>query len=307
MEYQDLFARNFGVLTPAEQATIRRGRILIVGCGGIGGTVAVALARSGVEHFTLVEFDVYTASNMNRQVACFAHTMGRNKAEVLAECIRAINPQASVTAFARKLDHSELEPYVLESDVVFPAADDFAFSIMLFRTAQSLGRPSLLIIPAGAWAAVSMVMPRGPRAELIGGCPFMKTYEELHRHMESTAYRLGLSFYRSCGGFSRGYYRGFVEGELPPAQLCPVVWIASSLGAMEVIKTLTGRWKPVRLPRYWEIRPGRISRNHLWGPNGMTLRRVRNLVCGRLLATPLRFPVEAIIRLWCRLLGVSGR
>ncbi len=300
MNYAELFARNYGIFTGEEQERIKAAHVLIVGCGGIGGTVAAELARSGVERFTLVEFDDYSASNMNRQVACFEHTLGRNKAEVLGEWINGINPQASVTVFNRKLTHDELEPHVRGADIIFPAADDFAFSIMLFRLAQRCGRPSLMIIPAGVWAVITMVMPRGPRAERIGGCPYVKTYEELKGLMATRAYRLGLSYYRARGEFRREYFRDFVGGEVLPSQICPAVWLASSLGAFEVLKTLTGRWKPVCLPRYWEIRPGRISKDRLWGLNGMAWRRLRNLVCGRLLKTRLRFIVEFVVEIWWR-------
>ncbi|HQP31124.1 MAG TPA: ThiF family adenylyltransferase, partial [Deltaproteobacteria bacterium] len=65
--YQELFARNYGIFSQAEQERLRQACILIVGCGGIGGTVAVMLARSGVGRFILVEFDDYSPSNMNRQ------------------------------------------------------------------------------------------------------------------------------------------------------------------------------------------------------------------------------------------------
>ncbi len=300
MNYEEIFARNYGIFSGEEQEKIRNARVLIVGCGGIGGTVAVELARSGVERFTLVEFDDYSVTNMNRQVACFMHTLECNKAEVLAEWIKGINPRASITVFPRKLSHDELEPFVREADIVFPAADDFAFSIMLFRLAQRCGTPSLMIIPAGVWAVITMVMPRGPRVELIGGCPRAETYEELRELMATRACRLGLSYYRARGEFRREYYRDFVAAGALPAQICPAVWLASSLGAFEVLKTLTGRWKPVCLPRYWEIRPGRITINRLWGLNGMTWRRLRNLLCGRLLKTPLRFLVEFIIERWWR-------
>ena len=57
--YEQFFERNFGVFTPEEQQRVRDARVVIVGCGGIGGLVAVTLARSGLEHFVLYEYDTY--------------------------------------------------------------------------------------------------------------------------------------------------------------------------------------------------------------------------------------------------------
>jgi tRNA A37 threonylcarbamoyladenosine dehydratase len=70
--YEELFDRNYGVLSETQQESLRKARILIVGCGGIGGTVAIILARAGIENFILVEFDTYDTSNINRQSSCFA-------------------------------------------------------------------------------------------------------------------------------------------------------------------------------------------------------------------------------------------
>ena len=114
---------------------LRKARILIVGCGGIGGTVAIILARTGIEKFILVEFDTYDTTNINRQISCSADTLGRNKAEVVGEDILRINPNAEVEIYPRLLNHTEIAQLIPVVDVVFPAADDFAFSILVFREA----------------------------------------------------------------------------------------------------------------------------------------------------------------------------
>ena len=183
--YRDLFARNYGIFTEAEQERLRRSTILIVGCGGIGGTVAIILARSGVGRFVLVEFDQYEATNMNRQVACFKDTLGRNKAEVIGEQIRAINPEAAVEIHNRLLNHTEIASLIPAADIVFPAADDFAFSILIFRDAQRLGKTALLVVPAGTWANVCLISPHGPGVEKMEGVPKIKTYVELKRMFQT--------------------------------------------------------------------------------------------------------------------------
>ena len=189
--YEDLFARNYGIFSEARQERLRRASVLIVGCGGIGGTVAIILARSGVGRFVLVDFDHYESTNMNRQIACFADTLGRNKAQVVGEQIVKINPDAVVEIHDRLLDHTRIASLIPGVDMVFPAADDFAFSIMVFRDAQKLGRIALLAVPSGTWANVCMISPDGPTVEEIEGVPRLESYEALKRLFEVRKYRLG--------------------------------------------------------------------------------------------------------------------
>ena len=105
--YENYFERNYGVFTAEEQTRIRKSKIVIVGNGGIGGLVAVILARSGIENFVLYDFDEYSISNLNRQIGCFQDTIGRKKAEVIKEQILAINPQANVISPSQELSVSK--------------------------------------------------------------------------------------------------------------------------------------------------------------------------------------------------------
>ncbi len=257
--YEELFARNYGIFSEQEQDRLRKARILIVGCGGIGGTVAIMLARSGIEKFILVEFDAYDTTNINRQISCFADTLGRNKAEVIGEDIRRINPHAEVEIHPRLLNHAEIAQLIPQVDVVFPAADDFAFSILVFREAKRQGKPALFVVPSGTWANVSILLPEGPTIEKIQGIPTLETYEQLYEMFRTRKYKLGTYFYTFLAGWRIDYYQRFLDEDLPPTQLCPVVWLCSSLGAFEVIKLVCGKWKPIAAPRFWYITQNKIK------------------------------------------------
>ncbi|MDD5712342.1 MAG: ThiF family adenylyltransferase [Smithellaceae bacterium] len=265
--YGELFSRNYGIFSETQQERLRRAKVLIVGCGGIGGVVAIILARSGVGHFTLVEFDGYDATNMNRQIACFQETLGRNKADVIGDQIKRINPEAEVEIHNRLLNHAEIAQLIPKVDLVFPAADDFAFSICVFRDAKRLSKPALLVVPAGTWANVAIVPPRGPSVEDMQGVPKLPTYEALKKMLSIRRYKFGTYFYTLFGDWRIDYYRDFIEKDLPPTQICPSVWLCSALGALETVKFLTGKWKPVTLPRYWFITKNRISVNRINGLN----------------------------------------
>jgi tRNA A37 threonylcarbamoyladenosine dehydratase len=83
--------------------------IAIFGIGGVGSYAVEALARAGVGHLTLIDFDVVAISNLNRQVHALTSTVGRPKAEVMAERCRQINPALQVTVLTQAYDADSAE------------------------------------------------------------------------------------------------------------------------------------------------------------------------------------------------------
>jgi molybdopterin/thiamine biosynthesis adenylyltransferase len=298
MDYRELFERNYGIFSQDEQECLRRATVLIVGCGGIGAAVAVILARSGVERFVLCDFDVYSPTNMNRQIACFTDTLGRKKSEVVRETILRINPVAQVTAYAELLSHARIAGLMNDADFVFPAADDLAFSLIMFRDAQKLGKPALMVYPAGTWAHVTIVLPGAPSLEEIEGVPRLAGYEDLREMLTIRKYKFGTYFYVPFADWRIDYYRRFIEEEAPPAQICPTVWTASALGAMETLKVLSGKWKPVASPRYWHITPKAICIQSINGPCLHTLLVWQRRLMWRIFQTPLGPALEWMQGLW---------
>ncbi len=71
---------------------LKKSHVLIVGLGGIGSFAGEFIARSGVGKMTIIDGDVFDPTNKNRQLTALDSTIGRNKAVVLAERIRDINP-----------------------------------------------------------------------------------------------------------------------------------------------------------------------------------------------------------------------
>ncbi len=250
MVYQERFLRNGGVFTASQQQRLRDARVLVMGTGGIGGTEALALARAGVGHFTLVDFDAFEPSNMNRQMVCHDGTLGQNKAVATAAAIGSINPEASVEVLQTSVPLADLDGLVGSHDLVFPAADDFAYSIMVFRACMRSGIPAVLAVPSGLWAMVSVVTAGGPTLERLLGLPEELDYHRLRPLFHDPFYRLASFFYVLAGGWRREYQRVFVDDGAPLAQLAPVVWTAGSLAAMEGVKVLTGVGRVVAAPKY---------------------------------------------------------
>ncbi len=77
-------------------ARLEAAHVCVVGIGGVGTWTAEALARSGIGAITLVDLDEVCVTNINRQLHALTETVGRAKVEVMAERIRAINPDCRV-------------------------------------------------------------------------------------------------------------------------------------------------------------------------------------------------------------------
>jgi len=80
-------------------ARLAAAKVAVFGVGGVGGFCVEALARSGVGTLHLYDDDTVSESNLNRQIAALHSTLGRPKAEVMAERIRDIDPNRSVKWF----------------------------------------------------------------------------------------------------------------------------------------------------------------------------------------------------------------
>lgn len=116
-------------------AHLKASSVLIVGVGGVGSYAAEAVARAGVGKITLMDGDSVQPSNLNRQLVALTSTLGKNKAEVMAERIRDINPDADVTALARfyeEDDKLDLTAY----DWVIDAIDSVIAKTALIKTAE---------------------------------------------------------------------------------------------------------------------------------------------------------------------------
>ena len=82
---------------------LQNASVTIVGVGGVGGEVAVLLARSGIGRLRLIDFDVVDETNINRQAVAYTNTVGKKKTDVLAEIIEKINPSCLVEAISKRL------------------------------------------------------------------------------------------------------------------------------------------------------------------------------------------------------------
>lgn len=108
--------------TKVVQDKLVEGRVAIAGLGGLGSTIAIALARAGVGHLHLIDFDRVDISNLNRQQYRIKD-IGRYKTECLLENIREINPYLAIRTDTIRIDEKNVGTIFREDDIVCEAFD----------------------------------------------------------------------------------------------------------------------------------------------------------------------------------------
>lgn len=92
------FARTQLLLGKDAMERLARARVIVFGLGGVGGSAVDALARSGVGFIDVVDSDVISLSNINRQLLATHATIGQRKTQAMAQHVASINPQCTVRA-----------------------------------------------------------------------------------------------------------------------------------------------------------------------------------------------------------------
>ena len=126
--------------------------MLVVGLGGVGAYAAEMIARAGVGRMTVADADTVNATNINRQLVALHSTVGRPKAEVLAERLRDINPGIGLTVVDKYI--KDEETYILldaaRYDYVVDAIDTLSPKLALIAASLERGLPLVSSMGAGA-------------------------------------------------------------------------------------------------------------------------------------------------------------
>ncbi len=125
--------------------------VAVFGLGGVGSYVAESLARSAVGRLSLIDFDDVCVTNVNRQLQAFPATIGKSKALLMAERVRAIHPEIAVSPIQAfySADTSEalLTP---RPDFVVDAIDNVTSKVLLLKICMERGIPVVSVSGAGA-------------------------------------------------------------------------------------------------------------------------------------------------------------
>lgn len=129
---------------------LEKAKVAVYGIGGVGSFVVEGLARSGVGHLVLIDNDVVSISNLNRQIHANHQTIGKRKIEVMKERILSINPQLKVEIYmAQEIEEGEENIINNSFDYIVDAVDTVKTKIKLIEKAKKEQVPILSCMGTG--------------------------------------------------------------------------------------------------------------------------------------------------------------
>lgn len=144
------FIRTGTLLGAEAMEKIFHAKVAVFGIGGVGSFAAEALARSGVGHLVLVDKDVVSVSNLNRQLIATYDTIGKQKTTVMKERILSIHPQAVVEEHCCFYGKENAEEFDFSNyTYVVDAIDTITSKILLIENAKKAGVPVISCMGAG--------------------------------------------------------------------------------------------------------------------------------------------------------------
>lgn len=144
------FLRNEMLLGAEAMEKLAGSSVAVFGLGGVGSWCAEALCRSGVGKITLIDQDTISVSNINRQLCATNSTIGKYKAQAMAERLRDINPEIEVTPVAARYEENSRETFFqMRYDYIVDCIDLVACKLDLIETAMQRGIPIVSALGTG--------------------------------------------------------------------------------------------------------------------------------------------------------------
>lgn len=141
-------SKNIGAINQNEQMLLFNSRILICGCGGIGGICVELLTRVGIGTLMIIDDDKFDITNLNRQIYSNLSVVGKYKIDVIRKQLKLINPKIKIYGFKKRMEPKTFEFYtkklsLLKPQIIIDSFDSASSRMILDRIAKKLKIPHL--------------------------------------------------------------------------------------------------------------------------------------------------------------------
>jgi len=138
-----LYERHFAIenFTTEHQLKLKNAKILIVGVGGLGSPISIYLASAGIGNIGIIDNDIVSISNLQRQIL-YNHTeIGLNKIDIAESKLKLINPNLNVLKFNERLTNDNAENIISQFDIVVDGTDNFQTRYIIDEVSNKLNIP----------------------------------------------------------------------------------------------------------------------------------------------------------------------
>ncbi len=142
-EEHSRFSRQLSLAEIGEsgQLKLKNARVLVIGAGGLGSPLLIYLAAAGVGTIGIVDDDVVSLSNLQRQVLYTSSQVGQKKIEIAAQRLQDLYPEIEIHLFDTRLNADNANELLALYDVVADCSDNFATRQLLGHETQQLNKP----------------------------------------------------------------------------------------------------------------------------------------------------------------------
>ncbi|MDD3267572.1 MAG: ThiF family adenylyltransferase [Burkholderiales bacterium] len=238
----EIYARNYGVITHEEQIKIKNAKVTVIGAGGVGGITLISLARMGFGNIQVVDMDEFDYSNINRQMLSSISRVGKSKAECAKETILDINPNINVTIRQEMLNENNSEEIMSGSDVVVDATDNLVARVIIHRTAQKLKIHSVWIAVTPPFrGGVMTFSDQTPAYELVLQHPSYGRELTEDVKKEISVIKNERAKISVKHGALADWADAYLTQDAPWAVICPIANIVGISASFEVFKVILNR------------------------------------------------------------------
>ena len=129
-------------------AKLQAAQVAVVGLGGLGSNIAILLARMGISHLHLIDFDKVDVSNLHRQ-QYFVEQVGLYKTEALASTLRKINPYINLKLSCVKLNKNNLAELLKDEAIICEAVDKAETKALLVNEVLGIFTDKVMVAASG--------------------------------------------------------------------------------------------------------------------------------------------------------------
>lgn len=155
------YSRNISCIGAEGQKRLSASSVFIIGCGALGGQVAMLLAAAGIGRIGIADFDTIDLTNLQRQLFYTEADAGKKKVETLAARMRELNSEITVDTYDRLIRLQDAETILADYAYIIDATDNPASKYMTDELCRRLGRPGCIGGVAG-WKGQIMTLTGQP-------------------------------------------------------------------------------------------------------------------------------------------------
>lgn len=233
------FERSTGFMSTEELTLLSDSTVSIAGAGGDGGMLAVQLARLGVGNFKLADPDPFEIENINRQAVCTDSTIGKNKAEAVAEYIEDINPSVNIEVFNNGITKENASEFVEGSTLLIDETEFTlqSLGVILAREARMKNIPTLTALNIGFGAMVTTFRPYGTTLEKVLGFKESQSIDDISQaEVALDRWLPYLPAYIDLKVFEK-----VSNGEKSAPSIAPGVALAAGIGSTQALLNIFNR------------------------------------------------------------------